>query len=383
MAHINARAKARIDSGHPWVFRSDIESATGAEPGAIVDVFSGKRFCGRAFYNPRSQITLRMIVRKDVVIDRSFWKEQLHAAIQRRPIATPQNSSRLVFAEADFLPGLIVDRYGDVIVFQTLSLGIDLFKPTLLDLFKELLSPQEIVERNDVATRELEGLPLMREIIFGKLPEPFLVHEGTKEIHVDPLEGHKTGLYLDQQSNHMMAKTISRGRVLDLFCYQGGFALQAAESVEEVIAVDSSASSLSMLQKNAAHNKISNITFVEANVFDHLRTLEKNGERFDTIFLDPPPFAASRRALEGAMRGYKEINLRAMKILRANGTLVTCSCSHHVSEDLFCSMLQEAASDANAAFQVISRQGANSDHPHLLGFPESSYLQCWFLRKVT
>lgn len=353
-------------------------------PGDIVRVVApNKQFLGIAFYNPRSQITLRILTRQEVEIDRSFWQQRLQQAIQHRhPWGHGREGLRLVFGEADFLPGLIIDRYRNVLVFQTLTLGMEQQKPILLDLMKELLAPETIVERNDVAVRELEGLTKQRGIIMGGLPDRFTIQEEKLSILVDPLEGHKTGLYLDQADNRRIVARYAHGRVLDAFCYQGEFGLHLAATAEEVVSVDSSGPALEKARQNYEQNGFANARLVEANVFDYLRDCQGHREYFDTIVLDPPPFVRSKKDAAGGLRGYKEINLRAMKILRPGGILATCSCSQNFTESMFLEMLQEAAHDAKREIQILEKRGASPDHPVLLNFPESNYLQGWILRVV-
>lgn len=377
---INQKGAARIRDGHPWVFRSDVVEATGAEPGEIVEVFAPRdKFLGQAFYNPRSQITLRLLTRQRKKIDQEDWRQKIEESIRRRTSRSGlPETARLVFGESDFLPSLLLDKYGDVLVFQTLSAGMDRWKEDLIGIFEELLHPKAIVERNDPPVRDLEGLVRQKGIVRGGTPIPFEI----SGILVDPLEGQKTGLFLDQAENYLAAARYARGRVLDLFCYQGGFSLHAARTAEEVIAVDSSAPALALLRKNCERNEIRNVQAVEANGFDFLRECQGRREIFDTIILDPPPFVKDRKNLTGGIRGYKEINLRAMKLLKPGGILVTCSCSQNFTPELFEETLKEASRDTKREVQVLERRGAAPDHPLLLTFPESSYLQCWILRGI-
>lgn len=377
---VNQKGARRIQGGHPWVFRSDVQ--TEDKVGDIVRVVApNKQFLGMAFFNPRSQITLRILTRQEVEINRGFWRQRLQQAIQcRQPWGRDRAGLRLVFGEADFLPGLIIDRYRNVLVFQTLTLGMEQQKPILLDLMKELLAPETIVERNDVSVRELEGLTKQRGIIMGGLPDRFTIQEKKLSILVDPLEGHKTGLYLDQADNRRTVARYAHGRVLDAFCYQGEFGLHLAAVADEVVSVDSSGPALEKAKQNYEQNNITNAHLVEANVFDYLRDCQGRREYFDTIVLDPPPFVRGKKDAAGGLRGYKEINLRAMKILRPGGILATCSCSQNFTESMFLEMLQEAAHDAKRELQILEKRGAAPDHPVLLNFPESNYLQCWILR---
>ncbi|MBI2500968.1 MAG: class I SAM-dependent rRNA methyltransferase [Deltaproteobacteria bacterium] len=339
---INRHGQDRIEQGHPWVFKSDITHVQNTSTGAIVDITTPKgRFLGRGYFNPASQITVRLLTRRKEEVDRDFFRTRLCKAIARRNPAAP--STRLVFGEADFLPGLIIDRYGDAIVLQTLTLGMDRLKETWIELIEEQLHPKAIIERNDVAVREKEGLLLQKGILKGNLPDNLVVNQNGYSFRVDPLEGQKTGLYLDQEENHLAANRYARGRVLDLFCYQGGFSIHSASQADEIIAVDSSESSLKILGENLALNQIQNVHTLGANVFDYLRSCQNQGEPFDMILLDPPPFVSSRKAIQSATRGYKEINLRAMKLLKPGGILVTCSCSQNFTQDMFYEMLLSAS----------------------------------------
>jgi 23S rRNA (cytosine1962-C5)-methyltransferase len=300
--------------------------------------------------------------------------------VARRGPLPPDGGARLIHGESDGLPSVILDRYGDVLVFQTLSAGADRFKPDFIAVFEELLKPAAIVERNDAPVRDLEGLVREKGVVFGNLPRPLLFKEGGLLFTVDPLDGQKTGTFLDQAENHLAAARYARGRVLDAFTYQGGFALAAARTAGEVLAVDSSAPALAALQENAAQNGVRNVTAWEANGFDFLRECDERGEKFDAVILDPPPFVRDKRNVGGAVRGYKEINLRAMKLLKPGGVLVTCSCSQNFTPEMFEATLLEASRDTRRELQVLERRGAAPDHPVLLTFPESDYLQCWILR---
>ncbi|MBI2083424.1 MAG: class I SAM-dependent rRNA methyltransferase [Deltaproteobacteria bacterium] len=378
---INRHGTDRVLNGHPWVFRSDITETEKAEAGEIVEILSFKRrFLGYAFYNPLSQITLRVLTKRREKVDQEFWRRRFVKAIDRRH-SDPNGASRLIFSESDQLPGLIVDRYRDVIVFQTLSFGMDRLKGFWIDLIEEGLKPSAIVERNEPAVREKEGLTKERGIVRGGLSSPLMIEEAGRSLFVDPLEGHKTGLYLDQSENHIAAARYASGRVLDLFCYQGGFSVPVSKNADEVVAVDSSVPALQMTRQNLDQNRIQNVQLVEANAFDTLRSYDERREKFQTVILDPPPFVATKE-VSGARRGYKEINLRAMKILSEGGILITCSCSQNFTPQMFYDMLLEAAHDTHRELQLLERRGAASDHPVLLTFPESNYLQCWVLRVI-
>jgi len=378
---INEKGFQRIRAGHPWVFRSDILEATTTEPGTIVSVYAPKKkFLAQAFYNPLSQITLRILTHQQDPIDKNFWKRRVVESIERRQQKNVADGVRLIYGEADFLPGLVLDRYRDVLVFQTLCAGIEKIREDLLKIFKEIFQPSAIVERNDPPVRELEGLVRQKGIVSGNLSKDLEILEGKNYFRVDPLEGQKTGLFLDQSENHLAAVSYTSGRVLDLFSYQGGFTLAVAEKATEVLAVDSSLPALQQLQANADKNQILNIKILEKNIFDFLHEITYQKETFDTVILDPPPFMKSRKDKEAGRRGYKEINLRAMKAVRRGGILITCSCSQNFTSQLFEEVLIEAARDTKRELQVLEKRGAASDHPVLLGFPESNYLQCWIVR---
>lgn len=385
---VNQKGAKRVKGGHPWVFRSDILGTVGdAQPGDVASVHAQNgQFLGQAFFSPRSQITLRMLTSGREPVDRAFWKKRIEKAIQRRESyhkgCETRSACRLVYGESDFIPSVIFDQYGKVLVFQTLSAGADRFREDFISLFEEILSPEAIFERNDPSIRELEGLVRQKGVARGGAPVPFFIRQGNNEFAVDPLEGQKTGLFLDQAENYEAAARYAHGKLLDLFCYQGGFTIPVAAAAGEVTAVDSSAPALAFLNENCIRNGITNIRAIEANGFDYLRECQDWKETFDTIILDPPPFARDRKNRAGAVRGYKEINLRAMKILSREGILITCSCSQNFGPGPFVEMLQEAARDAHRDIQVLERRGAAPDHPVLLTFPESSYLQCWILRVI-
>ena len=382
---INQKGFQRLRSGHPWIFRSDIPSLEqeSPEPGSIVAVLGpGEKFLGQAFCNPRSQITIRILTRGQEPINQEFWKRRIEASIARRGAQARERTQavRLIHGESDGLPSVILDRYADILVFQTLSAGADRLKETFLEIFEEVLKPSGIVERNDAPVRDLEGLVKQKGIVRGNLPQPLFVKEGGNLLSVDPLEGQKTGIFLDQAENHLTAQRYAKGRVLDLFSYQGGFALAAASVAKEVLAVDSSAPALAALQENLSRNNITNVTTWEANGFDFLRECDERKETFDAVILDPPPFVRDKKNVIGAVRGYKEINLRALKLLKPGGILITCSCSQNFTPEMFEETLKEASRDTRRELQVLERRGAAPDHPVLLTFPESNYLQCWILR---
>jgi 23S rRNA (cytosine1962-C5)-methyltransferase len=377
------RGADRIRAGHPWIYRSDVLEVE-ADPGDVVRVTGDRgRPLGWALWSDRSQISLRMIATgRDLDVDR-LWRDRLTAALDyRAALAIPGTAGRLVHAEADRLPGLIVDRYGDYLVVQTLCQGTDRRLAEIAALLGELVRPRGILARNDPKVRRLEGLEERVEVVAGEVPPVVEVEEGDIRLDVDLWTGQKTGLFLDQRENHAAAAGYTRGRVLDAFSYQGGFALAMARHADRVLAIDSSAAAVAVLDANARRNGLTNVEAREANVFDELRELEVAGERFDTIVLDPPAFARNRAAVERALAGYKEINLRAFKLLAPGGHLVTCSCSYNVDEALFLAVVEEAANDAHAPAALVEKRLQARDHPVLLGVPETYYLKCLILRKI-
>jgi 23S rRNA (cytosine1962-C5)-methyltransferase len=380
---VSKNGEARVLRGHPWVFRSDVTRETGTTPGAVVQVAGPHgRPLGFAFFSSRSEIRLRMVARGDVLAE-TFLADRLGDAIRwRETVAAGAEACRLVHGEGDGLPSLIVDRYGDYLVVQTLSQGTERLKGTIVDELVARLQPKGILERNDPRVRTLEGLEPKVGLLFGEVPETISLNEGDVRLEVDPWKGQKTGLFLDQRENHLMARAYARGRVLDGFTYNGGFALQVARGASTVLAVDLSAEALSRVAGNAVQNGLSNVETRDANVFDLLHELTKAGERFDTVILDPPAFAKSKDAVEKARRGYKEINLRALKLLVPGGCLITCSCSYHVHEADLEEILVTAAADAGCAVTVVEKRRQARDHPVVLGVPETYYLKCFVLRKL-
>ncbi len=383
---IKQRGARRLRAGHPWVYRSDVQDDGGAKSGDVVRVATrhgsgGRNDLGLAFYSRESQIQLRQISQHTSMPDREFWRQRLQCSIARRSdLADADGAVRLVFSEADKLPGLIVDRYADVLVIQTQCAGSDALKKLWVELLCELLSPRAVFERNDTPSRRLEGLAFESGLLSGKLDGPVEVRIGGLSHLVHPLEGQKTGTYLDQQENQVCAAGYSRGRCLDVFSYQGGFGLQLAQGgAEEVTLVDQSERALAAAQQTAERNQLQ-LSVQAANAFDFLRQQHKASQEYDVVVLDPPAFAKNKASVEGALRGYKEVNLRALRLLADEGILVTSSCSYHLSVDLFEEVLQDAAQDAGRVVQVIERRGQSRDHPERLSFPESRYLKCFVLR---
>jgi 23S rRNA (cytosine1962-C5)-methyltransferase len=380
---VSKRGEARVRSGHPWIFRSDVTRAGGVPPGSVVRVFGPTgRPLGFAFFSSRSEIQLRMVERGDT-LSPTFLRERLEAArAWREAVAPGVEACRVVHGEGDGIPSLVVDRYAGYLVVQTLSQAAEALKAEIVSTLVALFQPRGILERNDPRVRGLEGLPQQVGILHGEVPESVTVTENGVRFEADLWRGQKTGLFLDQRENHAMARSYARGRVLDGFTYNGGFGLQVAAQSQEVVAVDVSADAVARVQRNAALSGIGNITALEANVFDYLHELDGRDERFDTVILDPPAFAKTKSAVDKARRGYKEINLRALKILRPGGCLITCSCSYHVHEADLEAILADAAMDAQATVSVVEKRRQARDHPILLGVPETYYLKCFVLRKL-
>lgn len=383
-AIVNAKGEDRIRGGHPWIYRSDVMDVAGVEPGIVVNVRGPRhRELGHAFFSDRSQITLRMISRDDRPIDLAFWRERLERAISFREILEIDATAyRLVHGEADLLPSLIVDRYGDYLVLQALSQGMDRLVPALVPLLVDLTQARGVLARNDPKVRLLEGLEQKVEILYGAVPETVAVREAAVSCDVDPWRGQKTGLFLDQRENRAAAARYAHGALLDCFSYNGGFALALAPRCQTVEALDVSADAVARITANAAANGITNLVAREANVFDELRHLERDGARYDTIVLDPPAFAKNKAAIANALSGYKEINLRALRLLAPGGYLITCSCSYNVDEGMFGQAVFEASADAHVPVTVVEKRMQGRDHPVLLGVPETYYLKCLILRKL-
>ncbi len=378
---IHKRGADRIRRGHLWVYRTDIINSKDAAPGSIVAVREERGVVlGKAFYSSKSRISLRLLVRGNIDVNEKFFRDRFDSADRlREQLGVDPLLSRRIYSEGDLLPGLIVDRYNDRLVVQSLIQSTDALQPLIAEILTERYRPSSILFRNDSRVRELEGLALEQEVIGEPLPETVVVDEDGKKLFVSLTAGQKTGSYLDQRDNHRAARRYARGQALDAFAYAGGFALQIAERCERVEGVDISAAAVEQLRANAEQNGLTNIEGIEENVFDFLRDRHKQGVRYDTIILDPPAFAKNKESLEAALRGYKEINNRAMRLLRPGGILITCSCSHHVSEGLFAEMLAEAANDAGCWARVLERRFQSADHPVFLTVPETLYLKCFIL----
>jgi len=379
---ISPRGEDRLRSGHPWIYRSDVTEARG-EAGDIVAVRNRRgQVLGSALYSDRSQIAIRMLTYGEALADAALIRRRLEAAIRfRSTLQIEATAFRVVHGEGDLLPSLIVDRYGEYLIVQTLSQGMEKLTPSIVEALNDIVAPRGILARNDPRARLLEGLEQKVEVLSGDVPSTVTVHELGIEYDVDVWKGQKTGLCLDQRENRAAAALYAHGRVLDCFSYNGGFALKLAPKATSTTAFDISEDAVARILANAARNDVS-VDARAGNVFDELRGLERLKERFDTIVLDPPAFAKSRAAVEKATAGYKEINLRALKLLSPDGILVTCSCSYHVNEAAFAEIVYEAAVDAQAHVTVVEKRMQGRDHPVLLGVPETYYLKCFILRKL-
>ena len=379
-ARVSTRGAARWHRGHPWIYRSDVTEPPSGGAGAVRVFTDRDEPVGTALWSPTSNISLRMLTREERPLDAGFWTERIRAAAAYRGELGLGRSGdttayRLVHAEADALPSLVVDRYGDHLVVQLLSAGLEAFRAEIVTALQEVAAPAGILARNDVPVRGHEQLPRESERLAGDVPEQVEVREGGVAYKVDLWEGQKTGAFLDQRENRMRARALARGRTLDCFAYHGSFALHLARSAEEVVAVDSSAPALARATENAALNGLSNVRTVEANVFEFLRAEESASARYQLIVLDPPAFAKRKDALGRALAGYKEINLRALRILEPGGYLCTFSCSYHVDRASFRGMLESTAADAGRRVRWVEERGQAADHPEVLQVPESGYLK--------
>lgn len=399
-AFVTQKGARRVRGGHLWIYKSDVQKIEEAAGGDIVSVFDeAKNFVGRAFYSDSSEIALRIFTTGDETTDKDFWRKKITDAAGRRKNFSHEkpekpeeaktkdqkpktDAQRLIYSEGDLIPSLIVDDYAGIFVIQTLSQATEKLKQTFVEILNEEFSPLAIIERNDVKVRQRENLPMQAGVLSGRVPDELVILQDGVKFYVSPLGGQKTGSFLDQRENHLAVRNYAFGRALDCFTFNGGFALNLARSCDEVLALDISEEAIHQARRNAALNGQSNVEFAVANVFDALRDYEKAGEKFDSLVLDPPAFVKSRSALKSAVRGYKEINLRALKLLRRGGILVTCSCSYHFSEEMFLKTLEDAARDAKRRVSLIEKRMQAADHPILLGMPETFYLKCFILRVI-
>ncbi len=374
-------AQHRVEAGHPWVYQTELDAIEGNfAPGDIVDVYNfRRRFIGRGYINPRSQIIVRLLSRVQEPIDRGFFERRLAAAWQwRQRFGADPEYCRLVFGEADFLPALIIDKFGPYLVLQTLALGMDIYKDMIVEILTEMFAPAGIYERNDVPVRELEGLDQRKGYLLGEFPTLIEVRENGIPFYADIENGQKTGFFYDQRENRTILKDFVAGaRVLDCFCHTGSFAVHAARyGAEHVSAVDISAPAVELAVRNAALNGVGDrCDFQVANAFDILRAQSDERRQYDVVILDPPAFTKNRGGIEGAARGYKEINLRGLKLVRPGGFLVTCSCSYHVDRDFFAAIVLDAARDARRTVRQVEYRTQAKDHPILPAAPETNYLK--------
>lgn len=376
---INRKGALRIESGHPWVFASDVvEGGKAVSPGSVVRVVDQRgSVLAVAHYSDTSQITLRLLSRTPVEVDRAFFLERLRKAeALRRLVVKDSDAYRLVHGEGDLLPGLVVDRYGDYFVLQALDQGMAAVQAEIVSCLEELFTPKGIIARNDAAVRKQESLPQETAVVSGVIPERVELRMNGLQFEADLAHGQKTGVFLDQRENYVAAARYASGRALDCFTCTGGFALHMAKHCETVEAVDSSAASLATAAANARANSIGNVQFRAGDAFDVLSQYSRLGASFSTIVLDPPAFAKTRAAVSGALRGYKDINMRALRLLGPGGVLVTCSCSHHISEAALLEVLAEASLDAGKTLRILERRAQSMDHPILLTVPETLYLKC-------
>ncbi len=384
VVRISKKGAAWHRTGHPWIYKDDVIKPDASLSGKIVSVLDERGvFLGKAFFNDRSKISLRLITNEDADINADFWKKRLLERIEyRKNTVNDADAYRVSHAEADGLPSLIIDRYGEHLCIQTLSLGMDNIKNTIVEILIELLKPKSVVARNDSAMRKFEGLSEQKEVLYGVPPEKIEIREGRIKYLVDITSGQKTGCYLDQRDNHIASEKYSTGKTLDCFSYQGLFSLHMALRAQEVTAVDSSAKALEGLKENAALNGLTNIKTEEGKVSEILKSYQKQERQFNFIVLDPPAFAKSKKDLEGAARGYIDINFRAMKLLVKGGHLMTCSCSYNLSEGQFLQVIHEALNESRRQARLVEKRLQPLDHPILLNFPESNYLKCLVLEML-
>lgn len=383
MCKISGRGAKRLRAGHPWVYRQDVLVPPPAASGEVVGICDDKgQSLGKAFWGAQSPVAIRLLTRTNEACDAAFFERRIAAAIARRTRLFPgADAFRAVHGEADLLPGLFVDKYGDGLGIQLLSEGMERHKQVVLDALVKLLSPRVIALRNDTSARSFEGLERKVELVHGTDPR-CRYHEGANLFEIDLEKEKKTGAFLDQRENHLRAGELAFGEALDAFSYHGGFALAMARRATSVLALDQDESAAAFARENAARNGLSNVTARAENAFDALHGFDREGRRFDTIVIDPPAFAKRKEGLETAMRAYHELMLRGMKILRPGGYLIACSCSAKVTPAAFEEMLLSAATDAKRSMAVLERRGAGRDHPGLIGVPETEYLKCFVLQAV-
>jgi 23S rRNA (cytosine1962-C5)-methyltransferase len=376
-ATVSPKGAQRWAAGHPWIFRTDLIQRPDAEPGVVRVIDARRRPLGAALWSPRSEISLRLLDRDpDAIIDDQWWRRRIEAAITRREsLRTAASAYRLIHAEGDALPSLVCDRYDRWLVVQLLSAGLEYFRAPIVAALLDVTGAEGILARNDPPVRAREGLPRETTLLAGDVPHEIEVHENGVRYLAAPWTGQKTGAFLDQREARARAATYARGRALDCFSYHGSFALHLARVADRVTALDSSAAALQRAAENARRNGIENLELVEANAFDYLRACEREGTTFEMIVLDPPAFAKTRASLTSALRGYHEINLRAMRLLSPGGFLYTASCSYHLTKPLFLEMLDRAAADSGRRMALRDLVGQPLDHPEILTIPETGYIK--------
>jgi 23S rRNA (cytosine1962-C5)-methyltransferase len=380
-AVVSAAGASRWRAGHPWIYRSDVVAAGRGEAGIVRVIDKRGAFLGQALFSPRSEIRLRLLTSDPTPVDAAWWRNRIAAAVARRA-GIPATALRLIHGEADGLPSLVVDRYGPYLVAQLLSAGLEAVRDDVLEGMRAALSPEGVLLRNDASIRRHEGLPLEIETVFGAVPDEVEVAEDGVRYVAALRYGQKTGAFLDQRENRLLigSHTPAGARALDVFTYHGSFALHLARRASSVLAIDQSGEALARGPRNAALNDLHNITWQEANAFDLLRRLERQRARFEAIVLDPPAFAKTKGSVPRALAGYKEINLRAMRLLEPGGVLLSCSCSYHVHRADFLDVLARAAGDARRRVELVRMTGAAGDHPEILNIPETGYLKAALLR---
>jgi 23S rRNA (cytosine1962-C5)-methyltransferase len=380
------KKELRIIKGDPWAWKADIKTPLqNFEPGEIVRVIDSKgRFVGVGYINPESLITVRLLTYEDREIDYQFFEGKIREALKLRKELYPEEETfRLVFSEGDFLPGLVVDKFENLVVFQITTLGMEIRKDWIVKALDNILNPEIIVERSDSPVRKKEGLEPVKGIVKGKIEKDIVIRINGLNFAINPLEGQKTGFFLDQRENYLLLKNISKGRrVLDAFCNNGAFGIHAFKfGAREVVFLDASERALELVRKNLVINDIKDsYSFIKGDALKLLKEIERKGEKFDMIILDPPAFIKDRSKLKEGMRGYKEINLRAMKMLRDGGFLLTCSCSHFLSKENFLKVLEESAFDSGKIIKILDFRSQPKDHPYLICLPESNYLKCALLQ---
>jgi 23S rRNA (cytosine1962-C5)-methyltransferase len=376
-AIVSTKGARRWTQGHPWIYRSDLIERPDVDAGTVQVIDQRGKPLGIALWSPRSEISLRLLDRDpDATIDDAWWYSALARALARRTeLASDANAFRLVHGEGDLLPSLVVDRYDRWLVVQLMSAGLERYRDAIVRALVELVAPDGILARNDVPLRVKEGLDTKVELLQGSVPEEVEVLEHGVRYLAAPWRGQKTGAFLDQRENRALVGRIARGRALDCFSYHGSFALHLAQRASSVVALDASAHALTRAEENFRRNALTNGEFVEANAFEYLKARERERSRFDTIVLDPPAFAKTRPALPGALRGYKEINLRAMRLLSTGGLLFTASCSYHLTKPLFLEMLEAASADSGRRIVLRELRGQPLDHPEVLTIPETGYIK--------